>query len=286
MRWQLYRTPLASAIKMVRRAAARKEIARRRALAAELPPDPRASSAARRLIEEGHADLGSLVSAEVVDRLLGTANRLLLRAERAATQQLVGTKRFWNRLLDPDRAEGPLPSDHPFVAFAASPPILRFASEALDREIPILDDVLLTLSKPSPEPFEFSQLWHRDHDDPRTLKIFVYLSDVTSEADGPFTFFPGPTSDRIGYSIRSHRPDDAILPRAGREPVAKLGRAGTCFAVETSRCLHMGSRVAQGHSRLLLTLSYLPAPRLYPPPPARFRLLGMEPASTVALLRE
>ena len=37
----------------------------------------------------------------------------------------------------------------------------------------------------------------------------------------------------------------------------------SAFAVETSRCLHMGSRVAQGHERLLFTATYTTAPRVF-----------------------
>lgn len=144
-------------------------------------------------------------------------------------------------------------------------------------EVPLLDYVLLTLSHSNYQDLSYSQLWHRDHDDVRTIKLFVYLTDVQSESDGPFTFLPGPVSDRFGFSLRSHRRDDEILPkvRAGEVRTVIAPRL-TTFMVETSRCLHMGSRTAPGHSRLLYTATYITVPRLFPEPPPRFRLSGLE----------
>ena len=54
------------------------------------------------------------------------------------------------------------------------------------------------------------------------------------------------------------------------------GSRMSAFIVETSRCLHMGSRLAPGHTRLLYTATFTTAPRLYPAPPAGFSLSGVE----------
>ena len=115
--------------------------------------------------------------------------------------------------------------------------------------------------------------------------MFVYLTDVTSAADGPFTFIAGPISDRFGFSLRSHRGDTDILDKL--EPDATTAVVAprlTTFLVETSRCLHMGSRTAPGHARLLYTATYITIPRLYPEPPPRFRLVGDETELTRAVL--
>lgn len=50
----------------------------------------------------------------------------------------------------------------------------------------------------------------------------------------------------------------------------------SAFMVDTARCLHMGSRVAPGHERLLYTATYISIPRLYPEPPPCFQLTGGE----------
>ena len=60
-----------------------------------------------------------------------------------------------------------------------------------------------------------------------------------------------------------------------RDSVREMkGARATVFMIETSRCLHMGSRMAPGHHRLLYTATYIQPPRIYPEPPARFRAVG------------
>jgi hypothetical protein len=169
-----------------------------------------------------------------------------------------------------------LPTDNPFVAFALQPAVISVLARIFG-ELPLLDDVLLTLSRPNGKALAFSQLWHRDYDDTRTVKIFIYLTDVVSKEDGPFTFVDGPLSDLLGSSLRSRRDDKEISRRIPTEAVREMVAPRlSVFMVDTSRCLHMGSRVAPGHVRLLYTASYISVPRLYPEPPLRFRLVGNE----------
>ena len=71
--------------------------------------------------------------------------------------------------------------------------------------------------------------------------------------------------------MHSHRGDDEIFERIRRDEVqALIASRLSVFMVETSRCLHMGSRMAPGHQRLLYTATYFAAPRMFPKPPARF----------------
>lgn len=286
-RWHLFRSPAAPAIKSVYRALERDELAHRRALAQALPENPAGRTAAAELVQHGHVSLDRLIPAARRIGLVEAGRELLWQVNDARAEQAVSHKAFWTRLLDVERARGPLQADNPFVAFATQPEVLGFVSEALGGEVPILDDVLVTLSEPTTSDLSYSQLWHRDHDDPRTLKLFVYLTNVASGGDGPFTFLPASASDRIGNGLRSHRRDEVILPQAQEGAVIEVcGIAGSAFAVETSRCLHMGSRVAPGHSRLLYTASYIPVPRLYPPPPPRFSTAGVKDPAVIALLTE
>jgi hypothetical protein len=193
-------------------------------------------------------------------------------------------KAFWTRLLDEDMRDGTLPTDNAFVHFALQPAVIAVLARTLG-ELPQLDYVLLALSRTEETKLAHSQLWHRDHDDVRTIKMFVYLTDVASAADGPFTFIAGPISDRFGFSLRSHRGDADILDKLEPDAAkAVVAPRLTTFLVETSRCLHMGSRTAPGHSRLLYTASYITIPRLYPEPPPRFRLVGGETEITRAVL--
>ena len=282
--WHINRTPLARGIKVALRARHSGAIRERKRLLNELQADPQSRELGRSLAQYGHARIDSIIDPALLDALSEAGQFKLDRADTAQLAQQLGHKLFWTRLLDQDKHHGRLPADNPFVRFALQPNLLAMVGHALG-ELPQLDDVLLTLSRPSDEPFAYSQLWHRDHDDVRTIKVFVYLTDVPDINNGPFTFLPGPVSDRFGFSLKSHRSDEVILGRArSEEMISVTAPRLTTFAVETSRCLHMGSRVATGHSRLLYTASYISVPRLFPEPPMRFEMTGAEDASTRCVL--
>lgn len=274
--WRLARTPAIKLIKSAYRLGAQGELKRRRELAASVVSDTQAKAMASQLDSHGFCDITALVDPALLQAVGDAGEHKRLRADQASATQHVQHKDFWLRLLDEDKSDGTLPTDNPFVAFAIQPAVLSVLARAYG-EIPFLDDVLLTLSRPTTKTLSLSQLWHRDYDDTRTIKMFIYLTDVNDRDDGPFTFLDGQVSDRLGASLRSRRSDaevDAKL-RAGelREMIAPRL---SVFMVETSRCLHMGSRVSQGHERLLYTASYISTPRLYPEPPARFRRTGNE----------
>jgi len=145
--------------------------------------------------------------------------------------------------------------------------------------------VLLTLSKGTDAPLSYSQLWHYDHDDTKTIKLFAYLTDVSDDDDGPFTFLPAQVSSRFGFSIRSHRHDCEVLSHVRPHEVVKMtGPRLSTFMVETSRCLHMGSRLKLGHSRLLYTATFTSAPAIYPRNASRFRVKGDESPALRMLL--
>lgn len=284
IRWHVNRSPAANVIKWVRRRANQRQVEARRRLASTLGIDPRIESCAASLGRDGYVVVNDILDPQALDALSAAGDAKLARADEAARHQSSSNKTFWTRLLDEDFQGGQLPTSNPFLRFALQPSVIGVIAKTLG-ELPQLDTVLLTLSRTESQKLSYSQLWHRDHDDVRTIKMFTYLTDVKDEADGPFTFLPGPVSDRFGFSLRSHRGDEELARKLKPdEPKAIVARRLTTFMVETSRCLHMGSRTAPGHSRLLYTASYITIPRLYPEPPTRYRLLGDESELTRAVL--
>lgn len=274
--WRLARTPLAPVIKGIRRAGARSQLRQRQALARALPPHPAAAERAAQLRQQGWCLMGDLVDAQLLHAVGQAAAEKMGRGRHRELRQDVTHKDFWTRLLDEDKVEGQLPTSNPFVSFALQMPVLQVLAHYYG-ELPFLDDVLLTLSRHTGNKLSLSQLWHRDYDDQRTVKLFVYLTEVGSAADGPFTFLPGPVSDRVGSSLRSRRDDAEIAAKVKPEEVKMLTQPRlSVFMVNTSRCLHMGSRVAEGHERLLYTAGFISVPRVFPEPAARFRLTGGE----------
>jgi hypothetical protein len=185
-------------------------------------------------------------------------------------------KDYWTRLLDEDLDEaGRQPSDSPFVRLAIDEAVLRIVS-AYFSDAPYLDYIYLLHSKHSPGPLRVSQLWHRDYDDTKLLKLMVYLTDCETPEDGPFTILPAALSRDVGFTLHSHRTDAELgLERSARgKPF--YGKKLTAFMVDTGRCYHMGSRVAEGHERLLYMAAYVTLPKYTGGPTMTYRLSGRE----------
>lgn len=270
--WHMHRTPLAAVIKRAMRAGRSSACERRRSLAAGLPHDAATRAAATDLLRQGYAMLDGLADWSILEALGEHGGSKLRRAAELARSQATTHKSFWVRLSDEDVTGGQFDLANPMVRYALQPRILAVLADVMG-ELPQLSDVLLSLSEPTADDLKYSQLWHRDYDDIRTIKVFAYLTDVQSDDDGPFTFIPGPASDTHRFSMRTHMRDEEVFRGVGRDAVRaiKAPRLAT-FAVETSRCLHMGSRMALGHVRLLYTATFIQFPRVYPEPPPRFRL--------------
>jgi len=272
--WRAHRAGLGWLVKAGLSVWHSEEKARRRAIAARLAPDPQAEQVAESLRHERWAMATAFADSSLLEALRAAGEARVRRVDELARTQGLSHKSFWVRLLDEDLVEGCFPSDSIFVRFAMQRGIVELLTRYLG-ELPILTDVLLTLSRETGTALGYSQLWHRDYDDTRTLKLFAYLTDVRDTRDGPFTFLPGSLSDRIGITLRSHLPDAKVFSRVDRAGAREmLGQALTVFICQTSRCLHMGSRVAPGHSRLMYTATYVPAPMTYPAYMPKFRPAG------------
>lgn len=280
----LARTPIANLLKISLRFRFLSALRARKKLADGLPSDTQLYSLVEEFQRNGYCRLDDIVDPTILEEVALAAVRKYDFAERASNNQEAHRKDFWTRLLDEDKVDGTLPTDNPFVAFALQPKILTFISKVCG-EIPFLDDVLLVLSRHTGKKLSLSQLWHYDYDDTRTIKLYIYLSDVKNVDDGPFTFLPAPASKRLGRSLKSRRQDKEIFSRVdGSEVIRILAPRLSVFIVETSRCLHMGSRVEEGHERLMYMASYITIPRLYPEPPPRFKLTGLESEITRSVL--
>ena len=269
--WHANRTPVSRVSKAVLSALHRDELARRRAAARALSIPDVVAARSSELARNGYAALGDLLDPALLAALDTASAVCMARAKERESQQAATHKSFWVRLLDAEAEGGSFDVDNVFVRFALQPAVIAFVASYLG-ELPRLTDVLLTYSKPTSADLSYSQLWHRDYDDIHTVKVFVYLTDVLEFGDGPFTFLPGPSSDRVGFMLRSHQRDDAFLARTEPSAVKEMrGPRLTAFACETSRCVHMGSRVQPGHARLMYTATFVTAPSLYPAAPPRFR---------------
>jgi len=124
-------------------------------------------------------------------------------------------------------------------------------------EVPVLTDICLRWS-PVNDSARSSQLFHRDEEDATQLKFLLYVTEVT-DASGPFTVLSAPASARV-FAASGRRfgrfTDDAISAELGGEqPHALTGPRGTLTCIDTSRCLHFGSR-CNAHERVALFFQY------------------------------
>ena len=104
-----------------------------------------------------------------------------------------------------------------------------------------------------------SQKFHLDDEDLTQIKLFVNINDV-SEDHGPFRFIDADNSQKIIASYRHGKrrfSDHEISAVVEQVPVISLtGAAGEGGFVDTSRCLHFGSRENK-HDRLVLMAQFL-----------------------------
>lgn len=109
-----------------------------------------------------------------------------------------------------------------------------------------------------------SQLWHRDREDLKILKVFICLEDV-EEQTGPFYYAPG---TQLGGSVKNNpetykeadgtnRTTDEMMEKVvPREKwISAIGKKGTVVLADTHG-YHKGGYVKEGE-RLLFTCMYV-----------------------------
>ncbi len=246
-------------------AAPREFVARRRAAAEVLSgvstwPTVDPELGYRRLLPGEIPGIGEIVARarELRERRSAVIPQIL--AQRTGKHRIV-----FDLLSDDELARRP-----EFVDFALAPELVRAATAYLDT-VPILRRVGLGLSVADPahpHPLH-SQLFHLDGEDFAQLKLMVNVSTV-ERADGPFTFVDARATEHVrrieGVAVRARvaaqtRGGPTTTPRFSDEEVARHvdpaswvrleGPPGTAVLVDTSRCLHFGSRIDPGRERLV-----------------------------------
>ena len=133
-----------------------------------------------------------------------------------------------------------------------APDILRIAAGYVGCK-PTISSLGVRWSFPSAVKREETQLFHRDPDDWRFLKLFVYLTDVEPDA-GPHVFVCG--SHETAARLRAQPYERAALEREyGAARIRSItGPAGTTFMADTHG-IHMGQPPARA-ARLILQVQY------------------------------
>lgn len=157
------------------------------------------------------------------------------------------------------------------LAIANLPVLLQAASLYLGCK-PTIADVSIWWSLVADGRPQEAENFHRDVDDWRFVKFFLYLSDVDADA-GPHYFVRG--SHRRARFLKKRRLTDAEVRKVfdGRDVVSMQGRTGDAFLEDTFG-IHKGQPPRLRH-RLLLQVEYAinPVPVYsYAPMPAPGRV--------------
>jgi hypothetical protein len=208
----------------------------------------------RFLTEGGRAALADASSA-----ILATADSDEVRRIIAGDRSKAGKKDFLINLVKYGKG---VPPDEPLLKVALDPQLLEIVAEYLDLW-PTLHAIGAWLNYPTDQPAAVSQLWHRDPEDLRIIKVFIYLSEVT-EQSGPFSYIPrtqpfGAATGRAREHDHSSRLSDTQMSRIFPPSTWKVctGSAGSMILADTVG-YHRGGKPTAG-VRVLATFTYTSA---------------------------
>ena len=181
----------------------------------------------------------------------------------------------------PDRAV--LAADSPWLSLALNSRILNVVNSYLELWSKLYYfDLWYTL--PATGTASASQNWHRDPEDRKLVKIFLYFSDVT-EAAGPLQYVPGSRRSGGPYSRLWRKRHEAYPPAGDFEAriprskwVTSIGCPGTLVFVDTTG-FHRGG-YATRETRLSATWTFV-TPASYTD-----RRIEIRPASEIVQLSE
>lgn len=197
------------------------------------------------------------------DRLLNELQQLYfdrLRDEDGGNKK-VQHRPFMTRLT----ADEKLDDAHILVRFALQSKVLATAHEYLGQS-PYLSSVQIFQSRSSGQKqWIESQLWHRDYEDARTVKLWVYLTDVVNVECGPFTFLDSSKSAKVKNSFFPTRLNDSQMESQGvlASQQQVIGPKFTSFYVDSSVCYHQGSRVVGNNVRAVYEATFVTHSPLY-----------------------
>lgn len=131
------------------------------------------------------------------------------------------------------------------------------------KSVPILFNASIRFSPNKRDGLIGSQYLHFDREDLRQIKLFVLLEDIDDEC-GPTCFLDSSESKQYisekfeykNFNLKS-RIKDEELPEQYLNNINKVtGKMGTVYFLDTTNCLHFGSRQAK-KSRYILMYHFL-----------------------------
>lgn len=144
--------------------------------------------------------------------------------------------------------------------------IIREVSLYFGRKLPILHEASVFYSPrraTTQEQIQGSQLFHRDGEGTKNLKIWI-LCEETSLENGPTVLLDATTSEAIAREI-NYIPGEKVLDQTieltenykKAEQFVAIGTSGTVFYTDTCRNFHYGSRTSIAASRLVAMFHFV-----------------------------
>jgi hypothetical protein len=194
--------------------------------------------------------------AEASELVLGVARSDEVRAAIASGISDRDKKGFLVELIKWEQEHN---LDSPLMRVALDRKLLEIISLYLGMW-PRLHAIGAWLNFPTDDEAKESQLWHRDGDDLKIVKAFVYLNDVDEE-NGPFSYVPKtqPFGAKAGIMPNQRNPgrvtDDEMREAIPTEAwLSCTGPAQTMILADTTG-YHRGGKPVRGN-RILLTYTY------------------------------
>ena len=140
------------------------------------------------------------------------------------------------------------------LKIANDPAVLAIMGQSLGCK-PTISSINLWWSMAGRAKAEHAELFHRDVDDWRFYKLFIYLTDV-DEGAGPHAFVKGSHTDESLKTYAGQRHEDDEIEKAfGKDRLMRMtGKAGTAF-LENTFGFHKGT-LCQNKNRLLFQVQY------------------------------
>jgi len=204
-------------------------------------------------------------------RLLETVSEHILQVSRSQAIQTAMTalsgdrmKKFLLKLVSYPRG---VPADDELLKLALDRKLLETVAFYLGLW-PCLYSIGAWLNFPTDDPPELSQLWHRDPEDLRQIKVFIYL-DAVDDCCGPFSYIPathafGENVPRAATLAGCKRVPDQLMEAVFARDSWRVctGPAHTMILADTIG-LHRGGKPSAGR-RIVVTFTYTSATPIRP----------------------
>lgn len=171
------------------------------------------------------------------EKVFSTAKNIITN-----TSSSKGTKKYLRNILVNSNDD----QIKTFLNFVLDDKIIEEVSKYI-QEVPLLTELKLLHSPANlKDDLSGSQMYHRDFDDEKIVKLFFYLVDI-DENTGPLEIVKINKSKEITpklaspYVIHSDQEIENLVDYS-KDCFACYGKKGDCYLVDTSSCFHRGSR--------------------------------------------